>query len=192
MTYSSTIQLWRRGAQASGKNRQGFRKLLPAYRQWEVMKSLLNRLVINQTLGPISLIYAKELQQYAEELVTLGKVAARNPINHRASSLVESMLKSSEARDVLYEHLVPRYSTSIYCNRHSTRNIQLYTRVVNTWTFRERDTTPLGIIEFVERPGELLPVQGALDPREVGEGATRRERRARAQGRAPKVASLRL
>ena len=170
MTHSSTIQLWRRGAQPSGKTAQGFRKLLPAYRQWEVMKSLLNRLVINQRIGPISLIYAKELQQYAEELVFLASRCADQPV-HRYNSLVESMLKSAEAREILYERLVPRYSLQP----------GLRTRIVNTWQFRDRDTTPLGFIEFVDRPGEFLAAPSR--PTELVELGTRRERRLGMAGR---------
>jgi large subunit ribosomal protein L17 len=175
MTYSSTITLIRRGAQSSGKTKHGFRKLLPAYRQWETMKSLLNKLLINNRVGPISLIYAKEVQQYAEELVVLGRQAVNQP-THRSNWLVESMLKSGEGRDILFERIVPRYSTKGDVGG-------LVTRVVNLWEFRERDTTPIGFLEFVDAD----KVDGRLD-----DDATRKDRRLKAKGKSVVMRDIKL
>ena len=129
-----------------GKARQGFRKLTASYRQWEIIKSQLNRLIVYQRIE-LSSIWAKELQQYAEEIVSLAK---KNTPYH--DGLVESMLKSPEAREVLYERLVPRY--------HERKG--LCTRVVNQFRFRERDTTPISFIEFIDRSGELFPASPNL------------------------------
>ena len=151
MGFVSTINLIRRGAQRHGKEKHGYRRLLPSYRQWEVMKSNLNKLIIYQRIQ-LSLVYAKELQQYAEELVNLARKSAKtcNPVERsRYLSLCNTILKSAEAREILFERLVPRYSTTN----------SLVTRVVNTWKFRERDTTPMGIIEFKFRSGELIPTK---------------------------------
>jgi hypothetical protein len=144
------------------------------------MKSLLNRLLINQRIGPISLIYAKELQQYAEEVVFLARKCAHDP-TPRYNFLVESMLKSAEAREVLYEHLVPRYGEVAAVRGSGVQGSQLVTRVVNAWTFRERDTTPTGFIEFVDRPGELMPtpkpISVTVEERGDDFSLTRKQRR---------------
>ena len=143
MTFGSTIAIWRHNARKTGKARQGYRKLVASYRQWEIMKSHLNRLILHQRIE-LSSIWAKELQQYAEEVVSLARGGT---LYHQG--LADSMLKSPEAREILYEHLVPRY-----IGRDG-----LVTRLVSKWEFRERDTTPLSYIEFIDRPGELLPAQ---------------------------------
>jgi large subunit ribosomal protein L17 len=151
MGFNSTIRLIRRGRQAPGKAGQGFRKLLPSFRQWEVMKSNLNRLVINQKLE-LSLIYCKELQQYCEELIGLAKKydSCRDPQERgRLNSLIESMIKQPETRSILFEELLQRYRD----------RPGLYTRVVNTYKFRDRDTVPIGIIEFVNRSDEIYPAR---------------------------------
>merc|ERR1719401_2810267 len=105
------------------------------------MKDLLNRLVKEQRLE-LTLPKAKEVQQYAEEIVFLAK---KNTPYH--DGLVESMLTSPEARQLLYERMVPRYQ-----DRHFH-----FTRTLNQFRYRERDTAPMGIIEYVDRPGELRP-----------------------------------
>ena len=102
---------------------------------------MLNILIINQRLET-SLARAKELQQYAEEIVFLAK---KNSAYH--DGLVESMLTSPEARQILYERLLPRYK-----DRHFH-----VSRVVNLWKYRQRDTTPMAVLEYVDRPGEMRP-----------------------------------
>ena len=57
------------------------------------------------------------------------------------------MLTSPEARQILYERLLPRYK-----DRHFH-----VSRVVNLWKYRQRDTTPMAVLEYVDRPGELRP-----------------------------------
>merc|ERR1711879_443747 len=100
-----------------------------------------NQLVLEQRLE-LTLPKVKELQQYAEEVVFLAK---KNAPYH--DGLVESMLTSPEARQILYERMVPRYR-----DRHFH-----VTRVVNQWRYRERDAAPMGFLEYVDRPGEIRP-----------------------------------
>merc|ERR1712019_278534 len=104
-------------------------------------KAMLNTLVKTQRIET-TLPKAKELQQYAEEIVFPAK---KNTAYH--DGLVESMLTSPEARSILYERLVPRY-------RHRPFH---FTRIVNQFRFRMRDTTKMAFIEYVDRPGELRP-----------------------------------
>lgn len=129
------------------------------------MKELLNQLVIEQKLET-TLPKVKELQQYAEEIVFLAK---KNTPYH--DGLVESMVTSQAARQIIYERLVPRYR-----DRHFH-----FTRIMNKFAYRERDTAPLGIIEYVDRPGELRPANpvGAAQVQEIAREflATRRGRR---------------
>jgi len=152
MGWMATTRFITKGARSKGRNAY-FRKFEPAHRQWGMMKDLLNQLVMQQRLE-MTLPKAKELQQYAEEIVFLAK---KNTDYH--DSQVEGMLTSPEARQILYERLVPRYQ-----NRHFH-----VTRVVNMFKLRERDTAPLGLIEYVDRPGELRPANpvGAARVQEV-------------------------
>ena len=46
-----------------------------------------------------------------------------------------------------YEQLVPRYKDRGF---H-------FTRVLNKFQFRDFTSSPMGIIEFIDRPGELKP-----------------------------------
>eukprot|EP00439_Symbiodinium_sp_Y106_P047560 s3866_g6.t1 len=129
-----------KGARSKGK--RVYHKVFgPSHKQWKMMKDMLNILVRDQKMET-SLARAKELQQYAEEIVFLAK---KNSPYH--DGLVESMLTSPEARRILYERMLPRYQ-----DRHFH-----FSRVLNQWRYRERDTTPMAIIEYVDRPGELRP-----------------------------------
>jgi len=68
------------------------------------MKGFLDKLIREQRID-VKNPLAKEVQQYAEEVVWRAK---QNTPFH--DNVVESMLISPEARQVLYEHLVPRYA----------------------------------------------------------------------------------
>merc|ERR1719217_1601464 len=103
------------------------------------MKAMLNTLVKTQRIET-TLPKAKELQQYAEELVFLAK---KNTSYH--DGLVESMLTSPEARSILFERMVPRYQ-----DRHFH-----FTRILNQQTLRIRDGAKMAFIEYVDRPGEF-------------------------------------
>ncbi|CAE7413627.1 rplQ [Symbiodinium microadriaticum] len=119
-----------KGARSKGK--RIYHKVFgPSHKQWKMMKDMLNILVRDQKMET-SLARAKELQQYAEEIVFLAK---KNSPYH--DGLVESMLTSPEARRILYERMLPRYQ-----DRHFH-----FSRVLNQWRYRERDTTPMAIIE---------------------------------------------
>eukprot|EP00930_Biecheleria_cincta_P051885 TRINITY_DN370_c0_g1_i1.p1 TRINITY_DN370_c0_g1~~TRINITY_DN370_c0_g1_i1.p1 ORF type:complete len:214 (-),score=35.95 TRINITY_DN370_c0_g1_i1:45-686(-) len=127
---------------ARSKGRRVYHKVFaPSHQQWGMMKDMLNDMIKEQRLET-TLPKAKELQQYAEEVVFLAK---KNTPYH--DGLVESMLRSPEARQILYERMVPRYQD---------RNFH-FTRIVNKFMYRERDTAPMAIIEYVDRPGELRP-----------------------------------
>ena len=89
-----------------------------------------------------------------------------------SDSVVESMIRSAEARQVLYEKLVPRYRD----------RPNMFTRVVNMWHRRETDATRIGMIEFVDRSGEIFPSKPVGPAREafvkqVIENGSRRDRR---------------
>jgi len=141
MGFISTTRSITLRARRKGRAFDGFRKFGPPVKQWEETKRLLDRLIVEQKFtGP--LLRVKELQQYAEEVV----VHARKN-NAVSDSIVESMLISSEARQVVYEELVPRY----------TERPNMFTRVVNSWHRRDTDSTRIGFIEFVDRPGEFIP-----------------------------------
>merc|ERR1711957_520437 len=66
---------------------------------------------------------------------------------HKQWAQMKNMLTSPEARQILYERMLPRYM-----DRHFH-----FTRLMNEFRYRERDTAPMGIIEYVDRPGELRP-----------------------------------
>lgn len=140
MGFMGTTKFLALGARSKGR-KVYFRKFLPAHAQWALMKNMLNDLVLEQRLECTS-PKAKELQQYAEELIFLAK---KNTPYH--DGLVESILTSPEARRILYERMVPRYRDRGF---H-------FTRIVNQWRYRERDTAPMSFIEYVDRPGEIRP-----------------------------------
>eukprot|EP00927_Polykrikos_kofoidii_P085661 TRINITY_DN9374_c0_g1_i1.p1 TRINITY_DN9374_c0_g1~~TRINITY_DN9374_c0_g1_i1.p1 ORF type:complete len:200 (+),score=32.09 TRINITY_DN9374_c0_g1_i1:107-706(+) len=140
MGWMATSRFIAKGARSKGRKAY-FRNFMPAHQQWPLMKDYLADLIKQQRLE-IALPRAKELQQYAEEVVFLAK---KNTAYH--DGLVESMLHSPEARRILYEHMVPRYA-----DRHFH-----FTRIVNQWSFRERDVQKMAYIEYVDRPGEIRP-----------------------------------
>jgi len=140
MGWLSTSKFITRGARTKGQ-RIYYRKFGPNHRQWQMMKEMLNELIMKQRIET-TLPKAKELQQYAEEIVFLAKKE-----DARSASLVESMLVSAPARQVLYEKMVPRYQ-----DRHF-----FFTRIMNQWFCRDRDSATMAFIEYVDRPGELRP-----------------------------------
>ena len=166
MGFTSTTRLITLRARRKGRAHDGFRKFGPPVKQWEETKRLLDRLIVEQRFtGP--LLRVKELQQYEEEVVVHAK--KNSPIS---DSIVESMLTSAEARQVLYEKLVPRY-----IDRPT-----MFTRVVNLWHRRDTDSTRIGFIEFVDRSGEFVPAEPVGSARveyvrNAMESGSRRERR---------------
>ena len=166
MGFVSTTRSITLRARRKGRAFDGFRKFGPPVKQWEETKRLLDRLIVEQRFtGP--LLRVKELQQYAEEVVVHAK---KN--NSVSDSIVESLLVSSEARQVVYEELVPRY----------LERPNMFTRVVNLWHRRDTDSTRIGLIEFIDRPGEFVPakpVGSELETlqRTIEESGSRRDRR---------------
>eukprot|EP00922_Rhytidocystis_sp_ex-Travisia-forbesii_P037877 GHVS01056396.1.p1 GENE.GHVS01056396.1~~GHVS01056396.1.p1 ORF type:complete len:310 (-),score=87.44 GHVS01056396.1:251-1057(-) len=125
-----------------GVRRRVFRRFhrSPDHR-WDMLKNMLDSLLRHGRVET-TLAKAKEVQQYAEEIVHFAKKDAAD-----ADKIVESMLRTPQARKKLYEVLVPRYR-----DRHF-----YVTRVFNQWRIRLRDATPMAFVEFVDRPGELRP-----------------------------------
>jgi large subunit ribosomal protein L17 len=166
MGFISTTRSITLRARRKGRSYDGFRKFGPPFKQWEETKRLLDRLIVEQRFtGP--LLRVKELQQYAEEVVVHAR--KNNPVS---DSVVESMLISSEARQVVYEELVPRYAA----------RPNMFTRVVNLWHTRDTDSTRIGFIEFIDRPGEFVPAAPVGLEREritkvLQESGSRRDRR---------------
>mmetsp|Transcript_111463 Transcript_111463/g.215877 ORF Transcript_111463/g.215877 Transcript_111463/m.215877 type:complete len:246 (+) Transcript_111463:81-818(+) len=164
MVVGVTPRFLAKGARSKGRKAY-FRKFMPQFQQWALMKDMLNKLVLEQRVET-TLPKAKELQQYAEELVFLAK---KHTAYH--DSQVESMLTSPEARQILYERMLPRYQDRAF---H-------FTRVVNMFRYRFRDTAQLSLIEYIDRPGELRPANpvGAARVQHVAQEflATRRGRR---------------
>eukprot|EP00929_Paragymnodinium_shiwhaense_P090836 TRINITY_DN50930_c0_g1_i1.p1 TRINITY_DN50930_c0_g1~~TRINITY_DN50930_c0_g1_i1.p1 ORF type:complete len:216 (-),score=23.35 TRINITY_DN50930_c0_g1_i1:66-713(-) len=164
MGWMATTRYIAKGARSKGR-RVYHKVFAPAHRQWPMMKDMLNELIMEQRIE-VSLPRAKELQQYAEEVVFLAK---KNTDYH--DGLVESMLISQEARQILYERMVPRYQ-----ERHFH-----FTRILNQFSYRIRDGAKLAYIEYVDRPGEFRPANpvGAARAQHVAQEflATRRGRR---------------
>lgn len=166
MGFQATTRAITLRARRKGRAFDGFRKFGPSVGKWEDTKRILDRLLVEQRVsGP--LLRLKELQQYAEEVVFHAK--KNSPVG---DSVVESMLTSAEARQVLYEKLVPRY-----IDRQN-----MLTRVVNLWHRRDTDSTRIGMIEFVDRPGEMYPCEPVgVVKEEIVEGilenGSRRDRR---------------
>ena len=100
--------------------------------------SLLRHEAIKTTLPK-----AKELRRVAEPILTLGK----NPslANRR---LAFARLRDREMVTKLFDELGPRYAT---------RNGG-YSRILK-FGFRKGDNAPMALIELMDRPAELQPVE---------------------------------
>eukprot|EP00921_Rhytidocystis_pertsovi_P002805 GHVQ01004742.1.p1 GENE.GHVQ01004742.1~~GHVQ01004742.1.p1 ORF type:complete len:222 (-),score=9.10 GHVQ01004742.1:851-1516(-) len=137
MGFSGTWRFVNRGQRSRAVRR--FSRAPP--HRWDMLKNMLDSLIrygrIETTLAK-----AKELQQYAEEIVHFAKKDTEG-----ADKIVESMLRTSQARKKLFEVLVPRYKDRAF----------YVTRVMNQWRLRLRDSAPMAFIEYVDRPGELRP-----------------------------------
>ena len=125
------------------RHRSGLRKLnrtsshrLAMFRNMTV--SLLRHEVIKTTLPK-----AKELRRVAEPILTLGK----NPslANRR---LAFSRLRDREMVVKLFDELGPRYAA---------RNGG-YLRILK-FGFRQGDNAPMALIELMDRPAEIVPVE---------------------------------
>ncbi|EER15428.1 ribosomal protein L17, putative [Perkinsus marinus ATCC 50983] len=147
-----SMRFYRLGHMKHGKEKQGFRRIGPSFRYWYEMKDWLDKLIIYQRIeGPLNRM--KEVQQYAEEIVFHAR---RN--TPYSTQIVESMLRSAEARQILYEYLVPRYKDRPY----------FVTRMLNPFYLRYYDAQQRGYLEFIDWPGEFR----AANP--VGEGRKKR------------------
>uniref|UniRef100_A0A0G4F0W8 Ribosomal protein L17 n=1 Tax=Chromera velia CCMP2878 TaxID=1169474 RepID=A0A0G4F0W8_9ALVE len=127
-----------------GVKRSKFRKFgRHPHIRWSMMKTMVDNLIKHQRMET-SVARAKEVQQYVEEIVHFAKKDTP-----QADKIVESMLVSSQARQILYEKLLPRYRERPF----------FVTRIVPQWRVRMRDASPRAFIEFIDRPGELRPAR---------------------------------
>lgn len=139
MGYTSTLKFVNLGVK-----RRIFRKAhKQAHHKWDSIKNQLNDLLKYGRIET-TLTKAKELQQYAEELIYLAKKD-----NAESNLKVESMLRTAQGRRRLYEYFVPLYAHRPF----------FFTRVVNQWRLRLRDSAPMAFIEFIDRAGELRPAK---------------------------------
>ncbi|CRH03842.1 mitochondrial ribosomal protein L17-2 precursor, putative [Plasmodium relictum] len=139
MGYTSTLKFVNLGV----KRRLFRRAHKQPHHKWDSIKNQLNDLLKYGRIET-TLTKAKELQGYAEELIYFAK---KNTIENNLK--VESMLRTAQGRRRLYEYYVPLY-------RHRPF---FFTRVVNQWRLRLRDSAPMAFIEFIDRPGELRPAR---------------------------------
>jgi len=104
--------------------------------------SLLRHEVIKTTLPK-----AKELRRVAEPILTLGK----NPsvANRR---LAFARLRDREMVSKLFDELGPRYA-----NRNGG-----YSRILK-FGFRKGDNAPMALVELLDRPEEVQPVEVAAE-----------------------------
>lgn len=102
--------------------------------------SLLRHEVIKTTLPK-----AKELRRVAEPILTLGKTPSL--ANRR---LAFARLRDREMVVKLFDELGPRYAA---------RNGG-YSRILK-FGFRKGDNAPMALIELLDRPAEMQPVEAA-------------------------------
>lgn len=104
--------------------------------------SLLRHEAIKTTLPK-----AKELRRVAEPILTLGKTPSL--ANRR---LAFSRLRDREMVTKLFDELGPRYA-----NRNGG-----YSRILK-FGFRKGDNAPMALIELMDRPAEVQPVEDASE-----------------------------
>ncbi|MEQ1838512.1 MAG: 50S ribosomal protein L17 [Candidatus Nitrotoga sp.] len=129
------------------RHRSGLRKLnrtsshrLAMLRNMTV--SLFRHEVIKTTLPK-----AKELRRVAEPILTLGKTP--NLANRR---LAFARLRDREMVSKLFDELGPRYAA---------RNGG-YSRILK-YGFRKGDNAPMALIELMDRPADVTPVEVAAE-----------------------------
>ena len=154
------------GARRKGRAQHGFRNFMPSFRQWGWMKCRLDDLLKKQSIV-LSDGKAKELQQYAEEIIYLAK--KQTQYHDRQA---ESMLMTQEARQILWEKLLPRYKDRPFFT----------TRIVKLHEKSYMHTAPKSRLEFVDRPGETRPANPVGEARKemvknMFEYGSRRDRR---------------
>ncbi|GFE54217.1 ribosomal protein L17 [Babesia ovis] len=139
MGFSATARLVAQGQR--GRIFRKFRGQPPKRFDW--IRNHLDRLLRDGRVE-VTLPRAKELQQYAEEVIFHAKKD-----NTDSDLVVESMIRTPEARHQLYEKYVPLYADRPY----------FFTRVVNQWRLRFSDAAPMAYLELVDRTGELRPAK---------------------------------
>ncbi len=116
-----------------------------------VLRNLLTSLIIYESLKT-TVARAKELQRFAEKIITYGK---KGSLHHRR--LAMRYLRSREALKKLFEELASRYK-----DRNGG-----YTRITRLG-YRKGDGAEISVIELVDRPPKVKkPKAGEKAPKEV-------------------------
>lgn len=117
-------------------------------RGWEhrmaMLRTMVTQLIQHERLET-TLPKAKELRRFADSCITLAK---KNTEASRTQA--QAIIRTEKERHKLFTLLADRYRT-----REGG-----YTRVVRTRQ-RQGDAAVMGIVEFVDRPGELRPPRPA-------------------------------
>lgn len=121
-----------------------------------LFKNLSNSLIINEQIKT-TLPKAKDLKSIVEKIITLGK---KETIHSKRK--VFSILRSNLSVDKVFNILAKRYNT---------RNGG-YTRVLKAG-FRYGDSSPMAIIEFVDRD---VNAKGLLDKERIKEEGNKEEK----------------
>ncbi|KAF5153423.1 Ribosomal protein L17 family protein [Theileria parva strain Muguga] len=112
-------------------------------KSYDWIRNNVDKLIRNGRLE-LTLPRAKELQQYVEELIYHAKIHTED-----SDLLVESVIRTPECRSLLYEKYVPLYKDRQF----------FFTRVVNQYKLRQRDSAPLAYIELVNTENEIYPAK---------------------------------
>ncbi|XP_954101.1 50 ribosomal protein L17, putative [Theileria annulata] len=124
-------------------------------KSYDWIRNNVDKLIRNGRIE-LTLPRAKELQQYIEEIIFHAKQDKME-----SDILVESIIRTSECRSLLYEKYVPLYKDRNY----------FFTRIINQFKFRLRDSAPLAYLELINRsvtvlaptaPNTTIPRRGSL------------------------------
>lgn len=120
-------------------------------RKWEhrvsMMKTMLTQLLEKERLRT-TLPKAKNLQRYADQVITLAKKGTRD-----AWTEARGIVRTDRELHKLFTSVALRYR-----DRPGG-----YTRLIRAG-WREHDAAPVAFVELVDRPGELRPANPAAAP----------------------------
>nr|PVC50757.1 50S ribosomal protein L17 [Theileria orientalis] len=112
-------------------------------KSYDWIRNHIDKLLRNGRIE-VTLPRAKELQQYIEELIYHAKRDT-----HESDLIVESVIRTPESRSLLYEKYIPLYKY---------RNF-FFTRVINQFRLRQRDSSPMAFLELVDTENETFPAK---------------------------------
>ncbi len=125
------------------RHRVDYRKLgMKTEHRLAVLRNLLTSLIIYESIKT-TVARAKELQRFAEKIITYGK---KGSLHHKR--LAMRYLRSREALKKLFEELA---------NRYKDRNGG-YTRI-SRLRYRKGDGAEISVIELVDRPPKVKKVK---------------------------------